>query len=85
MVEQSMIKQNCPWTLLVSKGTQDETWRVKTFEDTHNFLQSRVVKKATATFLSKDVEDTIVPNPDIPTKALRDQSMKKNIRWAFPR
>ncbi|GKD51122.1 hypothetical protein Tco_1280098, partial [Tanacetum coccineum] len=28
----------CPWTLLVSKGSQDETWRVKTFVDSHTCL-----------------------------------------------
>ena len=28
----------CPWKLLVSKGTQDQTWRVKTFDDTHTCL-----------------------------------------------
>ncbi|GJU56463.1 hypothetical protein Tco_1230177, partial [Tanacetum coccineum] len=66
-------EKTCPWTLLVSKGSQEETWRVKTFVDNHSCLQSRDIKKCIATFLAKEVEDTIIPNPSIPTTALRDQ------------
>ncbi|GKD32697.1 hypothetical protein Tco_1248206 [Tanacetum coccineum] len=50
---------------------------VKTFVDSHTCLQSRDIKKCTAIFLAKEVEDTIIPNPSIPTTALRDQLQKK--------
>lgn len=67
----------CPWSLQCSKLPNEDTWQVKTFEDVHKCLQSRTVKKCTATFLSKEVEETIKPNPKIPVSALKDQLQKK--------
>ena len=67
----------CPWFLQCSKLPNEETWQVKAFEDVHKCLQSRVVKKCTAKFLSKEVEATIKPNPKIPLNALKDQLQRK--------
>nr|GFB40629.1 hypothetical protein [Tanacetum cinerariifolium] len=50
---------------------------VKTFKDTHKCLQSRIVKKCTASFLSKSVEESIKPNPKIPLNAFKDQLQKQ--------
>nr|GEW80357.1 transposase, mutator type [Tanacetum cinerariifolium] len=66
----------CPWLLQCSKLPNEETWAVKTFKDTHKCLQSRIVKKCTASFLSKSVEESIKPNPKIPLNALQDQLQK---------
>ncbi|PWA75620.1 transposase, mutator type [Artemisia annua] len=49
-------EESCPWFLQCSKLPNKETWAVKTFHDTHTCLQSRKVKRCTATFLSKTVE-----------------------------
>lgn len=70
-------KSGCPWILHCTKKKGELTWEVRTFKDTHNCLQSRTVKKCTATFLAKDVEETIKPNPKIPLAALKDQLQKK--------
>ncbi|GKC90295.1 mutator type transposase [Tanacetum coccineum] len=67
----------CPWSLQCSKLPNEETWTVKTFKDTHKCLQSRIVKKCTASFLSKSVEESIKPNPKIPLNALKDQLQKQ--------
>ena len=66
----------CPWALQCSKLPNEDTWAVKTFDDTHTCLQSRIIKKCTATFLSRDVEETIKPNPKIPLSALKEQLQK---------
>ena len=70
-------KGACPWALQCSKLPNEDTWAVKTFDDTHTCLQSRIIKKCTATFLSRDVEETIKPNPKIPLSALKEQLQKK--------
>nr|GEX21214.1 hypothetical protein [Tanacetum cinerariifolium] len=67
----------CRWSLQCSKLPNEETWAVKTFKDTHKCLQSRIVKKCTASFLSKSVEESIKPNPKIPLNALKDQLQKQ--------
>ncbi|GKA30464.1 mutator type transposase [Tanacetum coccineum] len=43
----------CSWSLQCSKLPNEETWEVKTFKDTHKCLQSRIVKKCTASFFIK--------------------------------
>ncbi|GKC25058.1 hypothetical protein Tco_1027208 [Tanacetum coccineum] len=67
----------CPWILHRSKSKNAETWWVKIFDDNHTCLQSRTVRKCTASFLSKQVEETIKPNPKVPISALKDQLKKK--------
>ncbi|KAJ9566968.1 hypothetical protein OSB04_002934 [Centaurea solstitialis] len=67
----------CPWVLYISTVKDDKSWVVKTYIDTHKCLQSRNVRQCTATFLSKLVEETIVPNPEIPLKALAEGLEKK--------
>ncbi|GJT60279.1 retrotransposon protein, putative, ty1-copia subclass, partial [Tanacetum coccineum] len=62
-----------PWVLQCYKLKNEETWKVKTFDDIHNCLQSRTVKKCKASFLSKEVKETIEPNPTISQSALKDQ------------
>nr|GEV32783.1 hypothetical protein [Tanacetum cinerariifolium] len=59
------------------KKNDKETWAVKTLKDTHKCLQSRIVKKCTASFLSKSVEESIKPNPKIPLNSLKDQLQKQ--------
>jgi hypothetical protein len=68
--------QSCPWLLHCSKS-KEETWYVKIFEDNHTCLQTRNVRKCTAKFLSKVVEESIKPNPKIPLATLKDQIQKK--------
>ncbi|KAJ9538584.1 hypothetical protein OSB04_031317 [Centaurea solstitialis] len=67
----------CPWVLYISTVKDDKSWVLKTYIDTHKCLQSRNVRQCTATFLSKQVEETIVPNPEIPLKALAEGLEKK--------
>nr|GEU44816.1 hypothetical protein [Tanacetum cinerariifolium] len=67
----------CPWLLHCSKLKNDETWWVKRFDDNHTCLQSRTVGKCAASFLSKEVEETIKPNPKVLIYALKDQLQKK--------
>ncbi|GKE44210.1 hypothetical protein Tco_1471494 [Tanacetum coccineum] len=67
----------CPWAMQVSKLPNEDTWEVRTLKDTHTCLQSRIVSKCTATFLSKDVEETIKPNDKITLNTLKDQLQKK--------
>nr|GEY60301.1 hypothetical protein [Tanacetum cinerariifolium] len=61
----------------VSKLPNEDTWEVKTLEDTHKCLQSRIVNKCTTTFLYRKVEESIKPNPKIPLNAIKDQLQKK--------
>ncbi|GJT57276.1 mutator type transposase [Tanacetum coccineum] len=67
----------CPWAVQVSKFPNEDTWEVKTLEDIHKCLQTRIVTKCTATFLSREVEESIKPNPKIPLSVLKDQLQKK--------
>ncbi|GKC85323.1 hypothetical protein Tco_1141040 [Tanacetum coccineum] len=67
----------CPWVMQVSKFPNEDTWEVKTLEDIHKCLQTRIVTKCTATFLPKEVEESIKPNPKIPLSVLKDQLQKK--------
>ncbi|GJZ90348.1 hypothetical protein Tco_0662275 [Tanacetum coccineum] len=67
----------CPWAMQVSKFPNEDTWEVKILEDTHKCLQSRIVNKCIATFLSRELEESIKPNPKIPLNALKDQLQKK--------
>ena len=64
-------------SLSKSQNSEDETWTVKTFEDEHNCLQNRKVNMLTNTFLSKEIEETLVTNPEVPIKSLKDQLQKK--------
>ncbi|GJU84177.1 mutator type transposase, partial [Tanacetum coccineum] len=70
------------WTkgkIATSKGIESplKTWQVKTFDDTHKYLQSRKIKYLTSEFLSQDIMDQIETNPKIPIKAIQDQLQKK--------
>nr|GEY10662.1 transposase, MuDR [Tanacetum cinerariifolium] len=67
----------CPWVMQVSKLPNEDTWDVKTLEDIHKCLQTRIVTKCTVTFLSRKVEESIKPNPKIPLSAFKDQLQKK--------
>ncbi|KAJ9541248.1 hypothetical protein OSB04_027754 [Centaurea solstitialis] len=61
----------CPWVLYISKTKADDTWMVKTFVDTHECLQSMKVKACTASFLAKQIMETVSHNPEIPIKAIQ--------------
>lgn len=67
----------CPWLLHCSKPKGEGTWYVKIFKDDHTCLKSRTVPKCTTSFLSKEIEQTIKPNPKIPIAALKYQLTKK--------
>ncbi|GKC91909.1 hypothetical protein Tco_1157351 [Tanacetum coccineum] len=67
----------CPWLLHCSKSKKAETWWVKKFNDSHTCLQSRSIGKCTASFLSKEIKETIKPNPRVPISALKDQLQRK--------
>nr|GEV54206.1 hypothetical protein [Tanacetum cinerariifolium] len=58
-----------------SKLVKDK--EVKTLEDNHKCLQSRIVKKCKASFLPREVEESITLNPYIPLSSLKDQFQKK--------
>ncbi|GJY65346.1 mutator type transposase [Tanacetum coccineum] len=69
-------KNECPWTVYMAKGENDK-WLVRTYKKELNLLQSRKIKAATASFLSKHVLDLINLNPEIPIKAVQDQMQKQ--------
>lgn len=69
----------CPWTVQISKQNKgrEETWTVSTLTDEHTCLQTRDVKLLTNTFLTKEVEERIKLNPNIPIRALKEQLQQK--------
>ncbi|GJY40675.1 mutator type transposase [Tanacetum coccineum] len=67
----------CPWLMHSVKPKGENTWYVRVFRDTHTCLQSRKVRKCTASFLAIEIEQSIKPNPKIPLLALKDQIQKK--------
>ncbi|GJY79500.1 mutator type transposase [Tanacetum coccineum] len=69
-------KNECPWTVYMAKGENDK-WLVRTYKKEHIYLQSRQIKAATASFLSKHVLDLITLNPKIPIKPVQDQMQKQ--------
>ncbi|GKC54965.1 hypothetical protein Tco_1077710 [Tanacetum coccineum] len=69
-------KNECPWTVYMAKAENDK-WLVRTYKKEHICLQSRKIKAATASFLSKHVLDLINLNPEIPIKAVQDQMQKQ--------
>ena len=71
------VELKCPWLLHCQKPKGEGTWYVKIFQDNHTCLKSRTVPKCTASFLAKEIEQTIKPNPKIPISALKDQLTKK--------
>ena len=72
-----LAEDECPWSLLVSKVTNSETWEVRTHEPNHKCLQSRDIKACTSKFMSKGIIDQIEKNPDVPIRALQDQLQKQ--------
>nr|GEZ67058.1 hypothetical protein [Tanacetum cinerariifolium] len=67
----------CPWLLHCVKPKGQSSWYCRVFKDTHTCLQSRTVRKCTSSFLSREIEETIKPNPKIPLSALKEQLQKK--------
>ncbi|GJY19098.1 mutator type transposase [Tanacetum coccineum] len=67
----------CPWLMHSIKPKGENTWYVRVFRDTHTRLQSRKVRKCTTSFLAREIEQSIKPNPKIPLLALKDQIQKK--------
>nr|GFA99382.1 hypothetical protein [Tanacetum cinerariifolium]GFA99386.1 hypothetical protein [Tanacetum cinerariifolium] len=55
----------------------ESSWYCRVFKDTYTCLQSRTAKKCTSSFLSREIEETIKPNPKIPRSALKEQLQKK--------
>ncbi|KAJ9558166.1 hypothetical protein OSB04_012780 [Centaurea solstitialis] len=73
---------DCPWVLHISKGVNEHSWMVKTYVDTHKCLQTREVRACTAAFLSQEIEETLMANPEIPVKSLQvtlEQKYENNI------
>nr|XP_043616369.1 uncharacterized protein LOC122588324 [Erigeron canadensis] len=50
---------------------------VKTLKETHKCLQTRDLRKCTARFLAKQLEEQIVPNQKLQAGLIRDQLQKK--------
>ena len=69
-------KEHCPWFIYIGKGDKGK-WVVKTFKDEHKCLQSRKIKAATSTFLSRHCQDLINMNPQIPVVAVQEHMQKK--------
>ncbi|GJS81958.1 hypothetical protein Tco_0748499 [Tanacetum coccineum] len=67
----------CPWLLHYVKPKGESSWYCRVFKDTHACLQSKNVRKCTASFLSREIEVTIKPNPKIPLGTLKEQLQKK--------
>ncbi|GJZ18808.1 mutator type transposase [Tanacetum coccineum] len=67
----------CPWLMHCVKPKGENTQYCRVFRDTHTCLQSRKVRKYTTSFLAREIEQTIKPNPKIPLLALKDQLQKK--------
>ncbi|XP_071700256.1 uncharacterized protein [Rutidosis leptorrhynchoides] len=70
-------KPNCPWTLLVSKGKNEDTWLVKTLNELHLCQQKRELRQCTSSILSKQIGDTLVVDPDLKAGAIQDIMSKK--------
>ena len=69
--------EKCPWVLLISKGKFDNTWMVKTFKDTHTCIETRFVRACTASYLSTELTQTLLHNPDMPTRSVQIEMQKK--------
>ncbi|GJY50961.1 mutator type transposase [Tanacetum coccineum] len=67
----------CPWLVHCTKSSKAETWWVRKFNDNHTCLQSRSIGKCTASFLSKEIEEAIKPDPRVPIASLKDQLQRK--------
>ncbi|XP_071687734.1 uncharacterized protein [Rutidosis leptorrhynchoides] len=66
-----------PWTLLVFKGKNVDTWLVETLDEIHTCQQKKELRQCTSTFLSKQIGDTIVTDPDLKVAAIQDIMSKK--------
>ncbi|GJX86863.1 hypothetical protein Tco_0337637 [Tanacetum coccineum] len=64
----------CPWAMQVSKLPNEATWEVKTLEDNHKCLQSRIVKKCTATYYFLWSKTSIKQDPKNPISAIKINS-----------
>lgn len=73
---------SCPWTLLVSKVGEEESWLVKTLIEDHKCLPKRHLKQCNSTFLSKQIGDTVANTPGIKGKAL-EELLSKQFQLGF--
>ncbi|GJT34292.1 hypothetical protein Tco_0924711 [Tanacetum coccineum] len=64
--------KNFPDKETISKGKDGETLSVRTLKDDHDCLQTRTVNILKNSFLIKDIEETIKPNPYVLIRALKD-------------
>ncbi|KAL4578998.1 hypothetical protein LXL04_015133 [Taraxacum kok-saghyz] len=68
---------SCPWVIQASRSTTEDNWYVKTYVQQHTCLNTRKIRSATATFLSKQIMDQVETNLTVPVKSLQSQLQKK--------
>ena len=69
--------EGCLWELYCTKELGKETWIYKTRRSEHLCLQIRDIKTCNYKFLSMQIMDEVVVDPNIPTKAVQDALQKK--------
>ncbi|KAK1435284.1 hypothetical protein QVD17_01045 [Tagetes erecta] len=70
-------RQDCPWSLHISRKDKKDLWVVKTFKSNHTCLQTREVNLYTVRSLAKEIEPIVESNPTIPLKVVQDLFQKK--------
>jgi hypothetical protein len=68
----------CPWTLFISRATENEMFVVRTLKTEHKCMPTRKVRLYTVSAIAKEVEPLLESNPNIPLKALQDSLQRKN-------
>nr|KAJ0199622.1 hypothetical protein LSAT_V11C600331000 [Lactuca sativa] len=70
-------KGTCPWAIQISRTNENQDWLVKTVQDEHKCLQTRVVEACTSRYVAKLIVQQIQSNLRIPVKALHKELCKK--------
>ncbi|XP_071703950.1 uncharacterized protein [Rutidosis leptorrhynchoides] len=65
-------KPICPWTLLASKGKKHDTYIVKTLHEEHTCQQKRKLRQLSSTFISKEIGDILVADPNMKARAIQE-------------
>ncbi|KAL4591693.1 hypothetical protein LXL04_004663 [Taraxacum kok-saghyz] len=63
--------------LETSISTTEDSWYVKTYVQQHTCLNTRKIRSATASFLSKQIMDQVETNLTVPVRSLQTQLQKK--------
>ncbi|XP_071699927.1 uncharacterized protein [Rutidosis leptorrhynchoides] len=65
-------KPVCPWTLLASQGKNHDTYIVKTLDEEHSCQPKRKLRQCSSTFISKQIGDILVADPDLKASAIQE-------------